>query len=57
MNHSLFWDLVRKDLAIYRHFVLGTLADIRARGLKVRPLCSFVRHVIAQHPEFADLVA
>jgi predicted GNAT family acetyltransferase len=37
--------------------VLGTLADIRARGLKVRPQCSFVRHVIAQHPEFADLVA
>jgi ABC-2 type transport system permease protein len=26
MNHSLFWDLVRKDLAIYRFFTLGTLA-------------------------------
>jgi hypothetical protein len=26
MNHSLFWDLVRKDLAIYRLFIIGTLA-------------------------------
>jgi hypothetical protein len=26
MNHSLFWDLVRKDLVIYRYFILGTLA-------------------------------
>lgn len=37
--------------------VLGMLDDIRARGEKVRPLCSFVRHVIAQHPDYADLVA
>ncbi len=37
--------------------VLGALALIRAEGLKVRPLCSFARHVIAQHPEFRDLLA
>jgi len=37
--------------------VLGMLDDIRARGEKLRPLCSFVRHVIAQHPDYADLVA
>jgi predicted GNAT family acetyltransferase len=36
--------------------VLGTLALIRERGERVRPRCSFVRHVIAQHPELADLV-
>ena len=36
--------------------VLGMLDDIRARGEKIRPLCSFVRHVIAQHPDYADLV-
>lgn len=36
--------------------VLGMLDDIRAHGEKVRPLCSFVRHVIAQHPDYADLV-
>jgi predicted GNAT family acetyltransferase len=37
--------------------VLGALAEIRTRGLKVRPLCSFARHVIAQHPETQDLLA
>lgn len=37
--------------------VIGMLDDIRARGEKLRPLCSFVRHVIAQHPDYADLVA
>lgn len=37
--------------------VLGMLDDIRARGEKIRPMCSFVRHVIAQHPDYADLVA
>lgn len=37
--------------------VLGMLDDIRARGEKLRPMCSFVRHVIAQHPDYADLVA
>lgn len=37
--------------------VLGALDQVRAEGLKVRPLCGFVRHVIARHPEYADLVA
>lgn len=37
--------------------VLGMLDDIRARGEKLRPMCSFVRHVIARHPDYADLVA
>jgi len=37
--------------------VLGALAHIRAQGLKVRPLCSFAGHVIAQHPEMQDLLA
>lgn len=36
--------------------VLGALDQVRAEGLKVRPLCGFVRHVIAQHPQYADLV-
>jgi predicted GNAT family acetyltransferase len=46
-----------REGGIGTRLVLGTLTDIRARGLKVRPLCSFVRHVIARHPELADLVA
>ncbi len=35
----------------------GTLATIRARGLKVVPYCSFVRAYIAKHPETRDLLA
>ncbi len=37
--------------------VLGVLDHVRAQGLKVKPLCSFARHVIAQHPEARDLLA
>lgn len=36
--------------------VRGALDDIRSRQLSVRPLCSFVRHFITLHPEYADLV-
>ncbi|WP_042697810.1 GNAT family N-acetyltransferase [Azospirillum sp. B506] len=34
----------------------GTLDDIRARGLKVLPLCSFIAAYIKRHPEYQDLV-
>jgi uncharacterized protein len=37
--------------------VAGALDDIRSRDLAVLPRCSFVRHYIEQHPEYADLVA
>ncbi|MGE3869975.1 MAG: GNAT family N-acetyltransferase, partial [Pseudorhodoplanes sp.] len=37
--------------------VLGTLEQARAQKLRVRPLWSFVRHVMAQHPQFDDLLA
>lgn len=37
--------------------VLGALEAARIRGLKVRPLCGFVRHVLSQHPDYAGLVA
>jgi predicted GNAT family acetyltransferase len=37
--------------------VQGALELIRAQGLKVAPRCSFVRHFIATHPEFNDLLA
>jgi predicted GNAT family acetyltransferase len=36
--------------------VAGALADIRARGLGVVPLCPFVAAYIRRHPEFADLI-
>jgi len=36
--------------------VEGALTQARARGLKVRPLCSFVRAYIGRHPEWQDLL-
>ena len=37
--------------------VAGALADLRARGLKLVPLCPFVRAYLRRHPDQADLVA
>lgn len=37
--------------------VRGALEDVRQRGLKVVVQCSFVRAVMAKHPEFNDLLA
>ncbi|WP_426562255.1 GNAT family N-acetyltransferase [Angustibacter sp. McL0619] len=34
----------------------GALDDVRRRGLKVHPLCPFVRAYLTRHPEYADLV-
>ncbi|EWY37170.1 hypothetical protein N825_21525 [Skermanella stibiiresistens SB22] len=36
--------------------VRGTLDDIRRRGLKVVPSCTFVRGFLDKHPEYQDLV-
>ncbi len=33
------------------------LADIRHRGLQIRPSCSFVAAYVRRHPDDADLVA
>jgi predicted GNAT family acetyltransferase len=35
----------------------GALDDLRARGVKVEPLCPFIARYIQRHPEFSDLVA
>ena len=37
--------------------VAGALEDLRARGLKLVPLCPFVRAHLRRHPDQADLVA
>jgi predicted GNAT family acetyltransferase len=37
--------------------VKAALEDVRARGLKVIPDCSFVRAWIERHPEAQDLLA
>jgi predicted GNAT family acetyltransferase len=36
--------------------VRGALDDIRARGLRVVPVCPFVLSYLERHPEYADLV-
>ena len=36
--------------------VRGALDDIRARGLRLVPLCPFVAAYLRRHPEYADLV-
>jgi predicted GNAT family acetyltransferase len=36
--------------------VAGALNDIRAQGLRVVPVCPFVRSYLRDHPEYADLV-
>lgn len=36
--------------------VRGVLDDLRARGLKVVPVCPFVGAYIRRHPQYADLV-
>jgi uncharacterized protein len=37
--------------------VVGALDDLRARDLKLVPLCPFVRAYLRHHREYADLVA
>ena len=37
--------------------VRGALDDVRRRGLKVKPLCSFVAGYMERHPETQGLMA
>jgi predicted GNAT family acetyltransferase len=37
-------------------FVAAVLDDIRSRGLRVLPICPFVRAFLQKHPEYDDLV-
>ncbi len=37
--------------------VAGALDDIRARGLRIVPICPFVKAYLERHPEHSDLVA
>ena len=34
----------------------GALDDVRSRGLRVVPICPFVRTYLQHHPEYEDLV-
>lgn len=35
----------------------GVLDDVRAKGLKVKPSCPFIKGWIEKHPDYGDLVA
>jgi predicted GNAT family acetyltransferase len=35
--------------------VKGALEDLRQRGLRVVPVCPFVRAYLRRHPEYADV--
>jgi uncharacterized protein len=37
--------------------IAAALADVRHRGLKIRPECAFVIDYVERHPEVQDLVA
>ena len=52
-------DPAREGQGLGSRLVRGTLDDVRARGLTVRPapLCPFVAAFIERHPDYADLVA
>jgi uncharacterized protein len=45
-----------KGQGVGGRLVAGALDDIRARGLRVRPVCAFTASYIERHPEYADLV-
>jgi predicted GNAT family acetyltransferase len=57
-------DLVHTDVApkwegkgVGAALVQGALDDLRARGLKLRATCPFVRAYLRKHPDYEDLVA
>jgi uncharacterized protein len=46
-----------KGQGLGERLVAAALEDLRARGLKLVPLCPFVRAYLRRHPDQADLVA
>lgn len=46
-----------QGMGVGSRLVEGALAQVRARGGKVRAQCSFVAAHIARHPEWRDLLA
>jgi uncharacterized protein len=46
----------REGQGLASRLVAGALDDIRATGLRVVPVCPFVRSYLRRHPEYEDLV-
>jgi uncharacterized protein len=47
----------RRGAGYATRLVAGALDDVRRKGARIVPECSFVRDFLAQHPEYSDLVA
>jgi predicted GNAT family acetyltransferase len=48
---------VLQGQGIAGRLISSALADVRARGMKLIPQCSFVRAYLDKHPEEKDLLA
>ena len=46
-----------QGMGVGSRLIEGALAQVRAKGTKLRPQCSFVAAYIAKHPEWQDLRA
>jgi hypothetical protein len=49
-------DPVYEGKGLAGELVEGALQDLRERGLRVIPVCPFVRAWLRRHPEYADLI-
>ncbi|MCL3861696.1 GNAT family N-acetyltransferase [Actinotalea sp. K2] len=47
----------RQEKGLGSALVRGVLDDLRAREVRIVPLCPFVRAFLERHPEYRDLVA
>ena len=56
LDHTVI-ERARRNQGLGAVLVRGALDDVRERGLRVVPTCSFVAAFIHTHPEYADLLA
>ena len=47
----------RRGDGLGAELVRGALDDVRARGGRIVPTCSYVAEFVDEHPEYRDLVA
>ncbi|AQR74873.1 GNAT family N-acetyltransferase [Sphingomonas sp. LM7] len=45
-----------QGMGVGSRLIAAALADVRGRGLKIRPQCQFVAAYIARHAEWQDLL-